>query len=134
MKLVKNFLPFDWLTTGRSDSWENLARAPGQIAFLLGGSIGGSAPSFSADANWRPLNPNGRRVLFFLVGCLSCAHRSFVVGTRGSCLYSIGTPVEVPQAGQVQCRLGCFGPAVSFCDCICELVPRILIMAGIAPE
>jgi hypothetical protein len=40
INLAKNFSPIDSLSTGRSVSWEDLARAFGQIVLLLGGSIG----------------------------------------------------------------------------------------------
>ena len=40
INLAKNFSPIDALSTGRSVSWEDLARAFGQIVLLLGGSIG----------------------------------------------------------------------------------------------
>ena len=40
INLAKNFSPIDALSTGRSVSWGELARAFGQIVLLLGGSIG----------------------------------------------------------------------------------------------
>ncbi len=40
INLAKNFSPIDALSTGRSVSWEDLARAFGQIVLLLGGCIG----------------------------------------------------------------------------------------------
>jgi hypothetical protein len=40
INLAKNFSPIDALSTGRSVSWEELARAFGQIVLLLGTSIG----------------------------------------------------------------------------------------------
>ena len=40
INLAKNFSPIDALSTGRSVSWEELARAFGQIVLLLGASIG----------------------------------------------------------------------------------------------
>ena len=40
IKLAKDFSPIDALSTGRSVSWGELARAFGQIVVLLGGSIG----------------------------------------------------------------------------------------------
>jgi hypothetical protein len=40
INLAKNFSPIDALSTGRSVSWEDLARAFGQIVVLLAGCIG----------------------------------------------------------------------------------------------
>ena len=40
INLAKNFSPIDALSTGRSVSWEDLARAFGQIVLLLAGCIG----------------------------------------------------------------------------------------------
>ncbi|MCX6915412.1 MAG: hypothetical protein NT167_20605, partial [Verrucomicrobia bacterium] len=40
INLAKNFSPIDALSTGRSVSWADLARAFGQIVLLLGGCIG----------------------------------------------------------------------------------------------
>jgi len=40
INLAKNFSPIESLSTGRSVSWEDLARAFGQIVLLLGGCIG----------------------------------------------------------------------------------------------
>ena len=40
INLAKDFSPIDSLSTGRSVTWEELARAFGQIVLLLGGSIG----------------------------------------------------------------------------------------------
>jgi len=40
INLAKDFSPIDALSTGRSVSWEDLARAFGQIVLLLGGGIG----------------------------------------------------------------------------------------------
>ena len=40
INLAKNFSPIDALSTGRSVSWEDLARAFGQIVLLLSGCIG----------------------------------------------------------------------------------------------
>jgi hypothetical protein len=40
INLAKNFSPIDALSTGRSVSWEDLARAFGQIVLLLGGCMG----------------------------------------------------------------------------------------------